>query len=183
MQKSISVSLSSLKNQSLYLEARVWVCSPHSSMPHVVHSVLMWKECCLMLCTQSWCEKNVIIWPKKCLGFAHPVLCALLPHVEKKMFFISTWNHRGAHPSEVYFGITLSCIILGGREGGGTQSVFVGTDLIIDLQYLCFCSCIGLGWFWECNCRASFVSMALRSSPLWNWSALWLLINPCQSKL
>ncbi len=146
MQKSSSVSLSSLKSifvlasKSLGLftsfrHASCCALSPDVKrmLSLVVHSILMWKECCLMLCTQSWCEKNVIIWPKKLSGFCTSCVvcitascCALSPHVEKKMLstpqkIISTWrNHMGAHPSEVYFWITLSCIIwVGGREGGG----------------------------------------------------------------
>jgi hypothetical protein len=58
--KRAALSLCALLNQSLSLQARVWVCSPYSSMPHVVHSVPMWKECCLLLCAQFWCEKNVV---------------------------------------------------------------------------------------------------------------------------
>jgi hypothetical protein len=94
MQKSSSVSLSSLKSifvlasKSLgfvhLIQAYASCCAFSPDVKRmlslVVHSILMWKECCLMLCTQSWCKKNVIIWPKKCPGFAHPVLCALLPH-------------------------------------------------------------------------------------------------------
>ncbi len=47
----------------------------------------------------------------------------------------------GAHPSEVYFWITLSCIILGGREG--ELDLFLWAQiLIIDLQYLCFAAAL-----------------------------------------
>lgn len=152
MQKSSSVSLSSLK--SIFVLA-----SQESGFIHL-------SQACLMLCTQSWCEKNAvsccalnsdvkrmlswvmhsILMRKQCYNLAkkmsgfctsHVVCiaascCALSPHVGKKMlstakktFFISTWNHMGAHPSEVYFWITLSCIILCGREGG-TRICFCG---------------------------------------------------------
>jgi O-antigen ligase len=46
----------------------------------------------------------------------------------------------------------------------GAWSVFVGTDFDHRSAVIMFCSCTGLCWFWECNCRAFFVSMALRSS-------------------
>jgi hypothetical protein len=133
-------------------------------LSHVMHSILMRKECYNLAKKMSgFCTSCVVCIAASC--------CALSPHVEKKCCLLLKRRFSlvhgviqvYTHPSEVYFWITLSCIILGGREGG-TRSVFVGTDFDHRSAVLMFCSCIGLGWFWECNCRAFFVSVPLRSS-------------------
>ncbi len=69
----------------------------------------------------------------------------------------------GAHPAEVYFWITLSSIILGGREEG--LNLFLWAQiLIIDLQYLCFAAALVLADSGNAIVEPFFASMALRSS-------------------
>lgn len=150
MQKSSSVSLSSLKSifvlasKSLGLftsfkHASCCALSPDVKrmLSLVVHSILMWKECCLMLCTSF-------------RGL-------FLDHFE---LYIIGW------------------------EGGGTWSDFVGTDFDHRSAVLMFCSCrMVLVDSGNAIVEPFFVSNGTEIFPLPNWSVLWLLRNPCQSKL